>query len=424
MKNLIYLVFLNLFAADWLIFKLNILPREVAWFPEIASFSVFVYILSEAARKKVFYIKFKYLLCIGFFLITMLCGFILNNVGAGVMLSGMRIYLRYIPFFLLPAVWKISDKEFFRLLKFFLLLAFLQLPVVLYQRFILYSTSISGDPMGGTLGANTSGVLSALLLLAIACYIAFYLKDQISFPKFIIGFLILLLPTTMNETKITFFLLPVCFIFPLIFGKVNKDRIHKTIILFSVMAIALIGLKTIYDYFVVKRWGYGFAEFVQQKGRLQGYADMRLVPFLKTLKYALSDPVFFFFGVGAGNASSSFAASMTGAYVGRLSQLGLVILGAIILLWELGFAGIMILLTCLLLVFLDAVKLSRKNHLYGALGLAIVNMIPLYCVLTFYNNLINAQVINIPFWLLAGFIAQQAGLETNEKALKESKDVI
>lgn len=416
MKIFIYFLLLNLFSADWLVHKLNVLPSEVAWFPELASLCTVIYICFQAARKKVFYIKFKYLICIGLFLLSMLCGFILNNVGSGVMFAGMRTYLRYIPFFLLPAVWKISDQQFRGLLKFIFFLASLQLPVVIYQRFVKYSTSLSGDPMGGTLGASTSGVLSVFLLLCLALYIAFYLKDQIPFFKFIIGFSILLLPTTMNETKITFFLLPVCFILPLIFGKVNKKKIKKIMALFGVMVLALFSLKTIYDFFVVKRWGHGFVGFIQEEGRLQSYADMRLIPLVETLKRALSDPVFFFFGVGAGNASTSFSAQMTGAYANTLVSLGIVLLGTIILLWEIGFAGIFILLICLFMVFRDAIKLSRKENMYGALGLAMVCMIPIYCVVAFYNNLVDAQVINIPFWLLAGFVAQQSSMisEKNE----------
>jgi uncharacterized membrane protein (Fun14 family) len=200
------------------------------------------------------------------------------------MFAGMRVYLRYIPFFLLPAVWNISDVQLCRLLKFVLLLAFTQLPVVIYQRFVKYSTSISGDPMGGTLGASTSGVLSVFLLLCIACYISFYLKNEIKFKTFIVGFFILFLPTTMNETKITFILLPLCFILPLIFGSANKKNLKKVIVLFGIMVISTIVLKSIYDYFIVKRWGYGIINFASTEGRLKSYADMRLIPLLKNDK--------------------------------------------------------------------------------------------------------------------------------------------
>lgn len=411
MKLLIYLVIINIFFADWLAFKLNFIPRYLTWFPEAASLVVLVYVFFQASKKKRFGISSKYLLCLATFVLLMVVGFLLNGVSAGVIFSGMRIYLRFFPFFLLPAVWDISDKELFNLLKFLLFLSFIQLPVVLYQRFILYSTSISGDPMGGTLGANTSGTLSVLLLLVLAFYIACYLRDRVNFFQFFLGAMILLLPTAMNETKITFVLLPVCFVLPLMFGGIEKRKLWKVLLLFCFAGIALVSLKTIYDFFIVKRWGYGIVDFVQMEGRLAGYADMRLGPIMKTLEMAFDDPVFFFFGVGAGNASGSFTAQMTGAYVKTFSSLGLVSLGVVLLLWEIGFAGISVITVCLTMVFFDALKLSKFGE--GAervIGLAMVSIIPIYCATSAYFNITQVLVINIPFWMLCGFVVKHAYL--------------
>lgn len=420
MKLLIYLVIINIFFADWLAFKLNVIPRWVTWFPEVASLFVLIYVFIVASKKRRLGISLKYPICLVTFVILMVMGFLLNGVSAGVMFSGMRIYLRYIPFFLLPAVWDISDKELFNLLKFILFLSALQLPVVLYQRFIQYSTSLSGDPMGGTLGANTSGVLSVFLLLVLAFYIACYLRERVSFFQFSLGAIVLILPTAMNETKITFALLPVCFILPLLFGGVEKGKIWKILLLFCFAGIAFISLKTIYDFFAVKRWGYGIGEFVQMKGRVEGYADMRLVPIIKTLKMAFDDPVFFFFGIGAGNASGSFTAEMTGAYVKTFNTLGLVPLGVVVLLWEIGFAGIIAITVCLAMVFIDALRLSKSSErAERVIGLAMVSIIPIYCATSAYFNITQVLVINIPFWLLCGFVVKHVYLQKQVQNILE-----
>ena len=409
MKILIYIALIDAFFADWLAFKLCLIPRYFTWLPEISSLLILIYIFYKIASKHKFDMPLKYLFCICAFVLLMMLGFLLNQVSSGVMFSGMRIYLRYIPFFLVPAVWDISDKEFENFLKFILAMAFLQLPVVLYQRFVKYSTSLSGDPMGGTLGAHTSGVLSIFLLMVLAFYIACYIRDRINFLQFAIGAIIIILPTTMNETKITFALLPVCFIIPLLFGGIEKKKIWKAIWLFCFAALALFTLKTIYDFFIIKRWGYGIVQFAEMKGRLEGYADARWIPIIKTFEMALKDPIFFFFGVGAGNASASFTTQMTGAYVRAFNSLGLVSLGIILLFWEVGFSGTAVITIWLIMLFFDALKLKQSGDaIQGDVGLAMLSIIPIYCVTSAYFNTIQVVVINIPFWLLCGFLATKA----------------
>jgi hypothetical protein len=265
--------------------------------------------------------------------------------------------------------------------------------------------------MGGTLGANTSGTLSVFLLLVLAFYIASYLRGQINLLQFSLGAIVLLLPTSMNETKITFALLPVCFILPLLFGVVEKKKIGRMLWLICFAGLAIISLKTIYDFFVVKRWGYGIGEFVQMQGRLEGYADYRLVPIIKTLERALNDPVAFFFGVGAGNASPSFTPQMAGEYSTVLSSLNLAHLGVVDLLWEVGFAGISVIVLCLAMVFLDALKISKSGEgLPRVIGLAMVSIIPIYCATSAYFNITQVIIVNIPFWLLCGFVAKHSYL--------------
>jgi CRISPR/Cas system-associated protein endoribonuclease Cas2 len=325
------------------------------------------------------------------------------------MFSGMRIYLRYIPFFLLPTVWTIDEKELKRFLKFILVLAFLQFPVVVYQRFFKYSSSLSGDPMGGTLGENTSGVLSVLLLLVLSFYIILYLKEHINFIQFIIGASILIMPTTMNETKITFVLLPVAFILPLFFGGVDKKKLGKVITIFIYASLAFIILRVIYDHFIIKRWGYGITDFLIDQKRLKAYIDFRLEPILKTIKIAVEDSFFFIFGVGAGNASTSFTTMMSGAYVDEFARIGKIPLGITVLIWELGFFGVMTLSLFLFFLFIDAFRLSKLGRNFTqTLGLSMTIIIPIYSVTVLYFDLVQVLVLNCLFWLLCGFIAKEA----------------
>ncbi|MEW6428837.1 MAG: hypothetical protein AB1568_12480 [Thermodesulfobacteriota bacterium] len=408
MRILLYLTILGLFSLDWLSFKLGIVPRYVTWFPELAALVILPYVIFTAVRKRAFHSHAKYLCCIFAFLLAIFLGFVANGVGSGVMFSGMRIYLRYIPFFLLPAVWDVTEKELKRLLLFIFGLMILQLPVVLYQRFVKYSASISGDPMGGTLGANTSGTLSVLILLVLAVYISMYLKNRISFVIFLLGFAMVLLPVTMNETKITFVLLPVCFLIPSMIGRVDAGKIGKIILLFVLLTSSMFAVKTVYDHFQTKRWGYGITDFFQNRKHVEKYADARLAPIVNTLKRIGGDPVFFLFGVGAGNASSSFTGEgMSGKYLQEMTKGWKVASGIVVLAWEIGFVGLFLGGVILLFLFFDARKLSREDSLFGALGLGMTSVTLMFAVASLYCNLVQAKVVNVLFWLVAGLVVQR-----------------
>jgi hypothetical protein len=111
---------------------------------------------------------------------------------------------------------------------------------------------------------------------------------------------------------------------------------------------------------------------------------------------------------------------MTGAYVKTFSSLGLVSLGVVLLLWEIGFAGISVITVCLAMMFFDALNLSKFGE--GAervIGLAMVSIIPIYCATSVYFNITQVLVINIPFWMLCGFVVKHAYLrKRTQKILK------
>ncbi len=405
MRFLLYFTFLNVFFADWLAFKIKVIPRIFTWVPEFASIIITLYILFKWSTEKRFDCSIKYVFLVVFLFITILCGFLLNGVSSGVMISGMRIYLRYFPFFFLPAVWDIDSKQLLGLSKFILFLALLQLPIVIYQRFFKYKYFLSGDMMGGSLGANTSGVLSILLLLIVAACISFYVKEHIEGLKFAACLFALFIPTTMNETKVVLFLLPVPFLAPILFSKILFDKTGKVLALLLLLVTSVMVFRFVYDYFILDRWGYGILTFMTKEGRFEGYMNMRLVPIIKTFDTAFNDVLFFIFGAGAGNASFTFSPMFTGEAASKIRAAGFIDLGIITLIWELGFLGTTILLLILALLFLDAIKLASRKDVYGAIGLSMLAIIPIYTISLSYFNNFGIVIISMLFWLMSGVVA-------------------
>ena len=159
-------------------------------------------------------------------------------------LNGFR---EFVPVFSSPFVIKylLSQNErktinsFIRFLKLFLLL---QIPAALLQ----YYRYGPGDDVGGTLGSGNSGTITILIYIATFFLfkyenINFTIKD-IKKMAFIFA---LWIPTFINETKISFVLLPIFFLFQL---KLNKSQIIKsTIVILILLPVLFYSLVTVYN---------------------------------------------------------------------------------------------------------------------------------------------------------------------------------
>src|SRR5580704_6024874 len=112
---------------------------------------VMLYVFVAGTRDRFRLVAPKYWLVFGALALVILCGIINNNPGAGPLITGLRFYFRAAPLFFLPAL---------------LALAFIQLPVAVYQRWVIMSAGrYSGDGVQGTL--MDSGILSMLLICTV-----------------------------------------------------------------------------------------------------------------------------------------------------------------------------------------------------------------------------------------------------------------
>ena len=184
MIYLLYVLISGLFVLDWLFFRYGIGIRPLTWIPEFISVIVAVSIPFKTAVTKQINLPLKYSILLTIYIANLIIGFLLNDVNGWVMLAGLRIYTKFLPVFLLPIIFSFTERDFRKLILFVFVLAMIQFPVVLWQRFVKYSASLSGDPMGGTLGYSTSGVLAIFLLAVISFLVAFYFKEIISLPVF------------------------------------------------------------------------------------------------------------------------------------------------------------------------------------------------------------------------------------------------
>jgi hypothetical protein len=104
------------------------------------------------------------------------------------------------------------------------------------------------DVVGGTLGQNTSGVLSVYLACTISLVIAFYLKGRIKRSMLLILIGLLFLPTTLNETKVSLLLIPFALISPALFLPGQMNKIKRILPVMAVCIVLMVVFVQVYDH--------------------------------------------------------------------------------------------------------------------------------------------------------------------------------
>ncbi len=415
MIYLLYVLISGLFVLDWLFFRYGIGIRPVTWIPEFVSIIIALSIPFKTAVTKQINLPVKYAILLTLYVANLIIGFLLNDVNGWVILAGLRIYTKFIPVFLLPIIFSFKEHDFRKLILFVYVLAMIQFPVVLWQRFVKYAASISGDPIGGTLGYSTSGVLAIFLLVVISFLVAFYFKEMISFPVFLLSLAAAFIPITLNETKISFILLPIAFIFPALFLKAKRENIFRAVLVIIIFLSSVFILKIIYNHFQQKRWGYGIETFVAMPGRLEEYSRTRLDPIKYSFTKALTEPTFMFFGHGAGNVSEGFTKKLNGKYIDQAYYYGVYKVSFTLLMWETGIIGTIMFFTFPFLIFIDAVVLCKEEGLTGTFSLGMLSFVIFFIFSTFYTTTLDTNVFMYLFFLSGGYIVSRRHAEAEEK---------
>ena len=171
MNKLLYTLFLSVFLFDYLSGSLGALGRYITWFPELLSVLTILIISGRFMLGGVKYVPPKCFFFLALFLLSIMIGVVINLVPAGPLIAGFRAYLKFIPFFILPFVYRFSNEQINGQLKLLLCLLILQAPIALYQRLVLSKGLLTGDLVKGTLGG--SGQLTVVLSCAIAVLMSF-----------------------------------------------------------------------------------------------------------------------------------------------------------------------------------------------------------------------------------------------------------
>jgi hypothetical protein len=400
-------------------------PGVLKFTPEMLTAVITVIVMLRALRGQLSIIPLKYWVAFGILTFVVVCGVLSNSEGVGPTLAGTRYYLRAIPLFFLPAVANFSPTQLRTQLKVFITVALVQVPVAVYQRWtVMREGRWTGDDVRGTL--MDSGVLSIFLICIVCVLTAFVMRGQIRKRPFLILFFVLLLPTTINETKATAVFLPIGLMATVLAVSPPGKRIQ---VFFGGAALLATFAALFIPLYAAMNSGAntserkeGIVEFFTNQQQLDtyindkkevGFGTKRMVGRGTAIKFPLTylarDPLHLAFGLGIGNAShSALGENFTGKYY-ELFQNFMVTAGSAFLL-ELGVIGIAMVLLLYWLVLSDAFTVMKADTgITGSIAAGWVGVVCIMGLATFYN-VIHAHVsLGYPYWYFAGMIAARRG---------------
>lgn len=447
-----YILFSSVFFLDFLSEDLGILPRQTTWLPEMFSAAIFVIVIAHAALKKNLVIHPKYVLLFVILLLQLLAGAILNSVDPGTAFAGIRYYFKYAPLFLLPAVYNYSDREMKGQLKFLLVLALIQFPVVIYQYFIFDDpnhTYQDPDLVSGTL--QVGSILSIYLVSVISILLAFYIKQKIKFSHFFVLLLLLFIPTTINETKGTLILFPISVFVIVITARVLRENARQLIPILAMLPILFGAFLLVYNtYFAegatrerglisfftdpergIKEYLYtGDAEVIdaaavlkkdtsvvgEKTGRDVNVGRIRRVDAVILPFRVLShEPSKLLLGLGMGNVSESFIGRFSGEYV-EIKNMNHTQIEIASMVWEIGVLGLFTFLLFFYFIFQDAKKLARSNNMLpGIIATGWTGVVVMLVLSMPYKNFMIFNVIGFLFWYFSGYVAAKSLMRENSQ---------
>jgi hypothetical protein len=317
-------------------------------------------------------------------------------------------------------VYEFEEEKIKKILFLLISLCFFQIPVTLFQRFIQYPHLHSGDLVAGTVGG--SGVVSLILVSGVIVLYGFFLEKYINLSKLLIISVGLLIPTTINETKITFIILPVGLIFStIIYKEKNFFLKFKRLIGWSVFTMVFFvififiynhyyGIRgNLLDHFAAEVEGRGYLYMGEEKAEKKiesekriGRVDAIIIAF-KAISQDLGQ---LFFGVGVGNALSSKLKFLEKPNYGfekfwpdstTISNI----------LWELGFLGIISNLLLLFFILRDAMLMRFQKNFLGAFCLGWCGVVFIMVINMFYVNIFYTDPLSLTFWFLSGIVASK-----------------
>jgi len=408
----IVVVIMSVFLFDWLSDVAGVLPRQMTWLPELVIavlfLKVYVVTLKHGRLPRVPINK-----AVLVFVLFGLVSAVINDASPFVTFLGFRNYLKYVLLFYVVSCLDFHEVFLRRMILCVIGSAFLQIPVAVLQKYylsVMPSDLISGDLIGGTLGAHTSGILTIFLLCTISLLIGFFYTYRKKRLVCVIGIMLLFIPMGLNETKITFFLTPLVVLF--LMRKEIFKRCGKTVAVFILSALLLAATYKVYTHFYSEK--VNIDDFLFSPDYLKEYllteydyldGSLKRVPAVifahEQITSHLSSTVL---GVGPGNASDSFFSEGVGRYYRMHEGLKVDKVQVSRMLFEFGYVGFGIFLYLIYRVYRAnrTWRSHAEDRFWKAISFGFEGIVFILVTTMVYANSFIVDSLAFTFWFVAG----------------------
>lgn len=406
--------------------RFAILPGPAKYVPEILGGVAALCVIALGIRDRFRFVRPAYWVLFGLLVICIAASAVANSLEPGPLFSGIRAYLRAIPWFLVPAVFAFSEKQLRTQLKWLLAISVAQIPIAIEQRIETADNyygfvAVTGDFTSGMF--MYSGPLSIFLVSAACVIVALALKGRL--PKWK-GFplaLVLLVPTMINETKVTFIIAPLALFVTFQVLSKRGQRLKHAVLATTVLAVFLAAFIPTYDWlqedrpkerggndtvtdFFFSNKAESYLETDARIGTTQavGRVDSARV----SVEQTLTNPIRTVFGLGIGNTmESALGPQFSGKYFERYKMFTKETTFSTFVL-ELGLLGFGALVGVYWLIFRDAVFVAAHGNPYmSALAAAWVAITPVMGLMLFYSAIHVSVALSFLFWYFSGLIAAE-----------------
>lgn len=340
------------------------------------------------------------------------------------MMAGFKRYFQMYGLMFALVLLAFKPDDYKRWLKLMLLIALIQLPFALYERFIMVSmrggvglggSAEATDVVAGTFGANLEGgsanaEMAAFLIMAVAFIGARWKAGLIKKSKAFWMGLLCLLPLGLGETKVVILLIPLVWLV-LMREEIKKNTAQFLLqflglmILTSMLGLVYIGLnqgsmKDVLDLTLSYNFG------------VQGYGTNILN---RTTVISFwwdnqdwNDPLGFLLGHGLGSSYFTPDNPVPGHIALRYLGYGIDLTSASTILWDIGLIGLVLFLSIFIAAWSTAGRLYKTslNLAVRADALAIQACICIFLIFVFYGNTL---VNYLPFEVISASILGYLG---------------
>jgi hypothetical protein len=345
---------------------------------------------------------------LGAFALVTVAGALFGGVSLLGALVSLRGLLRFLPLLFLPVLSGWTDRQGRVVVWSIVGLAVAQAPVAVIQ--FLTKGTISGDPVGGTIGVNSSGTLTALMIGTMILLAGLYIYRAARGPLLPAAMVAVAIPPALNETKIFFVAAPLLWAVTIL-PRVRQNRTATVL----VVGALLVGFA-----FSVFMYASSYtSRILTDTGRQDLFQSETVGDFAKdgTLKRVPSigfaavnvvrTPQTLVVGYGPGAASTSELTGEKGALAlayGHLIQNNVFLMRIIM---EEGFAGLVCWIGLLVSVYLTGRKVERLDGvgIWRGTAMGLQGMVLTFAALAWYNSPFTSPGVACVLWALAGVCA-------------------